>query len=109
MSGAAAQPSKREVAAAYRRLGSIPALAASYGVAFETARRWLIDAGIERQPKGRPSSNAQRLDNGELERRYRDGQSIASLGRRFGVSPATVRSRLLDAGVELRPRPGWKY
>ena len=28
-------------------------------------------------------------------------------GKAFGVSPTTVRSRLLEAGVSLRPRPGW--
>ena len=45
----------------------------------------------------------------EVKRRYLKGESIAQLGRAFGVSPATVRSRLIEAGVELRPRPGWKY
>jgi transposase-like protein len=93
----------------YRASGSVPAVAAELGVAFETARRWLVEAGVELQPKGRPSANAAALDILMLKRRYEDGESIADLGRRFSVSPATIRSRLLDAGVELRPRPGWKY
>ena len=53
--------------------------------------------------------NAKRLDTRHLARRYTKGESIAQLGHAFGVSPATVRSRLIEAGVELRPRPGWKY
>jgi hypothetical protein len=55
---------------------------------------------------GRPGSAADRLDVPELTRRYEEGESIAQLGREFGVSPATVRSRLMEAGVGLRPRPG---
>jgi hypothetical protein len=97
------------LAAAYRRLGTVPAVAEDLGVAFETARRWLVEAGVKLQPKGRPSSNAAALDASVLRSRYKNGESIAALGQAFGVSPATVRSRLIEAGVELRPRPGWKY
>lgn len=93
----------------YRRLGSVPAVASELGVAYETARRWLMGAGVELRAKGRPSGKAQRLDSTKLAELYAAGQSIADLGRRFGVSPATVRARLIEAGVELRPRPGWNY
>lgn len=103
------RPSKAELAKMYRRLGSVPAVADDLGVAFETARRWLVDAGVILNRKGRPSSNAASLDPSILARRYEGGASIAQLGEAFGVSPATVRSRLIEAGVELRQRPGWKY
>jgi hypothetical protein len=103
------RPSDDELKSAYRRLRSVPAVAIELGVAFETARRWLVASGVELQRKGRPSSNAQRLEVPELRRRYAKGESIAQLGHAFGVSPATVRARLIEAGVELRPRPGWKY
>ena len=103
------RPPDRRLAASYRRLGSVPAVAAELGVAFETARRWLMDAGVELKPKGRPSKSASKLDPEALTRRYAGGQSIATLGEAFGVSPATVRARLIEAGVELRPRRGWKY
>jgi transposase-like protein len=103
------RPSKAELAKTYRRLGSVPAVADDLGVAFETARRWLVDAGVILNRKGRPSSNAASLDPLILARRYEGGASIAQLGEAFGVSPATVRSRLIEAGVELRQRPGWKY
>lgn len=103
------RPTNRNLSAMYRASGSVTAVATELGVAFETARRWLVEAGVELQSKGRPSANAAALDTSILRRRYEDGESIADLGRRFGVSPATVRSRLLGAGVELRPRPGWKH
>lgn len=93
----------------YRRVGSVHAVASELGVAYETARRWLMGAGVELRTKGRPSGKAQRLDSSKLAELYAAGESIADLGKRFGVSPATVRARLIDAGVELRPRPGWNY
>lgn len=103
------RPTKTELAKAYRRLGSVPAVADELGVAFETARRWLLDADVQLNRKGRPSSAANRMSIPDIKRRYLKGESIAQLGHAFGVSPATVRSRLIEAGVELRPRPGWKY
>lgn len=105
----AERPSARQLARSYRRLGGVPAVAAELGVAFETARRWLMDAGVELQPKGRPSHAAASLNTPMLTRRYHAGESIAALGASYGVSPATVRARLIAAGVELRPRRGWKY
>jgi transposase-like protein len=103
------RPSRQELEVRYHRLGNVPAVARELGVAFETARRWLMEAGVELRPKGRPSANAKQLNTRDLARRYAKGESIAQLGHAFGVSPATVRSRLIEAGVELRPRPGWKY
>lgn len=103
------RPDDQHLRKIYARLGSVPAVAEELGVAFETARRWLLSAGVELRSKGRPSSAAEQLNVTTLTKLYRDGDSIAQLGRRFGVSPATIRSRLLGAGVELRPRPGWKY
>ena len=109
MTPMAHRPTDKQLAASYRRLGSVPPLAKELGVAFETARRWLIEAGVELQPKGRPSKRATKLNPTVLAKRYGAGESIATLGEAFGVSPATVRARLLEAGVELRPRNGWNY
>jgi len=91
----------------YRTAGSVPAVAAELGVAYETARQWLLEAGVELKRKGRPSDRAASLDDEALIERYNAGESIATLGHDLGVSPTTVRKRLLDAGVALRPRPGW--
>jgi transposase-like protein len=103
------RPPDRRLEASYRRLKSVPALADELGVAFETARRWLIEAGVQRQSKGRPSKHAQKLDPIVLATRYAAGESIATIAEAFGVSPATVRARLIDSGVDLRPRRGWSY
>ena len=104
-----ARKTNDELARAYRRAGSVPGVAGELGVAFETARRWLVDAGVDLRPRGRPSSAVAKLDIPEIARRYRAGESVARLGEAYEVSPATIRSRLIGAGVELRPRPGWKY
>ena len=106
---AAERPSSHELRRVYQQHGSVTRVAKAYGVAFETARRWLTEGGIEMRRKGRPSAAAEALSVRELKRRYANGSSIAELGTHFGVSPATVRARLIEAGVELRPRPGWKY
>lgn len=103
------KPDERTLRQLYRRLGSVPSVAAELGVAYETARRWLMGAGVELRRKGRPSGKAERLDLNNLAELYAAGASIADLGKRFGVSPGTVRARLIEAGVELRPRPGWNY
>jgi hypothetical protein len=34
---------------------------------------------------------------------YRDGRSLARVAERFRVSPTTVRTALLAAGVAMRP------
>ena len=93
----------------YRRLGSIPAVAAELGVPYETARRWLQAADVPVRAKGRPSPTAAHLETPALVRRYERGESIAAIGSDLGVSPTTVRKRLLEASVHLRPRPGWRY
>ena len=103
------RPKPRELSAAYRRLGSVPAVAAELGVAYETARRWLLEADVPLRSKGQPTKASGRLDIEEMSARYRAGESIASLGAAHGVSPSTIRARLIDAGVDLRPRPGWAY
>ena len=37
---------------------------------------------------------------------YKQGWSLAKIGKRYGVYPSTVRDALLEAGVCMRPRPG---
>ncbi len=93
----------------YDRTQSVPATARELGVAYETARRWLLAAGVELRAKGRPSKAAAMLSITEITRRYAAGEGIAVIGHSFGVSPTTVRKRLIDAGVVLRPRSGWTY
>lgn len=101
------RPAQPQLERIYRRLGSVPAVAAELGVAFETARRWLLAAEVDLKPKGRPSRAASKLDVSDLAARYERGDSVATIGHALSVSPTTVRKRLLLAGVRLRPRRGW--
>jgi transposase len=107
MTPPAPRPPERELRRAYKKLGSIPAVAQEYGIAYETARRWLTHAGVEFRMKGRPSKHAADLDVKVLIKRYEKGESVATIGEALGVAPATVRARLLEAGIKLRPRRGW--
>ena len=103
------RPANRMLAAAYRRRGSVAAVAGELGVAFETARQWLLAAGVELRHPGRPSPNAERARVDDLAERYRRGESVAAIAEAIDVSPNTVRNRLRAAGIQLRPRPGWTY
>lgn len=101
-------PGRRRLVACYRRHGSIAGVAAEFGVAYETARRWLRDAGVALRPRGRPSPGAGTARIDEIVERYQNGESVATIASTMDVSPNTVRNRLIDAGEQLRPRPGWK-
>lgn len=101
-------PDRRHLAACYQRHGSVAGVAAELDVAYETARRWLRDAGIALRPRGRPSPGAASASVDQIIERYRKGESVATIASTMDVSPNTVRNRLIDAGEQLRPRPGWK-
>ncbi len=47
-----------------------------------------------------------RVADEELVRAYRSGVGSYRIAARFGMSPATVRARLRDAGVRMRPARG---
>lgn len=101
-------PDRRQLAACYRRHGSIAGVAAELDVANETARRWLREAGIALRPRGRPSPGAATTPIDQIIERYRKGESVATIASTMDVSPNTIRNRLLAADESLRPRPGWR-
>ncbi|MDA2804974.1 helix-turn-helix domain-containing protein [Nocardiopsis suaedae] len=39
---------------------------------------------------------------------YREGWSLAKLGKHFGVANSTICAQLLKHNVPMRQRPGWK-
>jgi transposase-like protein len=102
------RPTARELASIYRRAGSVTGVAAQLGVAYETARRWLVDAGVTLRTRGRPSPGADAAPVDEIVERYRKGESFAAIASLLDVSPNTVRNRVIEAGEPVRPRPGWK-
>jgi hypothetical protein len=77
-------------------------IAAELQIDRRKVRKVLYEAGAAR-PRAR-------LTVGQIAdaaRMYEEGASLARVGERFGVSAGTMRTRLLAAGVEIRPRAGW--
>jgi len=68
----------------------------------ETARRVLMDAGVElRQPPGRPRA-ARGVPSAEVVARYEAGQSGRDLAAAYGVSRSVIYDVLGRAGVPRR-------
>jgi len=81
------RPSPEELATLYNECRSTKGLGEQLGIAKETARRWLVDAGIER---GWDLD----LDANEVRRKRRDGATIAELAAEYRVGIDTIRRRL---------------
>lgn len=79
-------------------------LANAFGIDQWTVQKHARLAGLDRR---RPRLGPRQTE--EAIRLYSQGSSLMVIGKQFGVSPETVRSALTRAGVELRPRRGWKY
>jgi hypothetical protein len=59
--------------------------------------------GVSTHPQlTRKTDHATRL---RIAERYEDGESMAQLGRDYGLHVLTVKQILRDQGVELRPDP----
>src|SRR5262249_53715805 len=85
------RPTPKRLAEQYRALGSVNALAVDLAVAPETARRWLIDAGIELRPPGRPRGRRSiDVDVGDLRRRRAEGESLRTIAQAVGIDWRTV-------------------
>ncbi|HAW89267.1 MAG TPA: hypothetical protein DCX61_01195 [Gemmatimonadetes bacterium] len=73
-------------------------IASSLRVTKASVRKILYEAGVAAPPR--------RMTEAEIKdaaRRYENGESLVRLGERFGCSPGTVRSKIVRAGVEMRP------
>lgn len=103
------RPNNRSLASTYRRRGTVAAVADDLGVSFETARQWLLAAGVELRAPGRPCLDPGKVQVDEIIKRYRQGESFATIAASLNVSPNTIRNRLIEAGIPLRSRYGWKY
>ncbi|MFL6116195.1 MAG: terminase gpP N-terminus-related DNA-binding protein [Catenulispora sp.] len=77
------------------------ALATQFGIHRETAGKYLQARGIDTWDVGFGSEQIK--DAAEL---YRQGWSLAQLSEKFGINDGTVRARLLEVGVAMRPRKG---
>jgi predicted transcriptional regulator len=93
-------PPRRQLAARYRALGSIAALAEELGVAPETARQRLIDAGVDLKRPGRQEGvHVVDVDVHSLTRRRAGGQSLRSIAAEVGIDWRTVKKLLGEQGT----------
>lgn len=72
-------------------------LATKYGISRETVSRHLRRQAISPRKVGLDA-----LQIKEAARLYEQGDSLATIGKRMGVTAHTVRSRLIEAGVTMR-------
>lgn len=66
--------------------------------------RVLHEAGVS---TSRPSLRPDQLE--DICALYREGWSLAEIGRKYGCAHTTVRDFMITNGVGLRPRRGWLY
>lgn len=75
-------------------------LAYQYGVHRTTVTKILQRHGVETRRGLHPAL----ID--EAVRRYKEGQSLATVGRALGADPGTVKARLIERGVTMRDTHG---
>ena len=78
-------------------------LSSAFGADRRTLANRLEQRGIPRRSR--------RLTNEQIQEAitlYESGWSLARIATHLDVYPESVRYRLVRAGVELRPRPGWR-
>lgn len=73
-------------------------IAAELRVTKASVRKILYDAGVSAPPRRMTDTEIR-----EATRRYEEGESLARLSERFGYSTGTIRTKLIRAGVEMRP------
>ncbi|WP_255204925.1 helix-turn-helix domain-containing protein [Actinomadura sp. BRA 177] len=74
-----------------------------FGVSRQTVSRLLKRHGVTMRMAG---MSQEQID--EAARLYEAGQSLARIGAHLGFNDMTVRSRLIERGVKMRPRQGGK-
>jgi uncharacterized protein (DUF433 family) len=108
-------PPVEELAARYQAGASLDDLAVLYGNTPYRIRRTLVDAGVAIRPRGSLPTNAFDDPRGrgalairrsveDVVGRYQAGASLDDLAVLCRCSAPKVRSLLVKAGVELRPR-----
>jgi IS30 family transposase len=90
---------------AYRSGKTVAQLVEALDVSRTTVLGHLERAGVARRPDIRKLTDA---DVANAASYYRNGESLAIVGKRFGVDTKTVARELRRANVNIRPRPGWR-
>lgn len=93
---------RQEVIADYLAGISLREITARYGIHRDTVLQICKKAGHSARRRGLTPEQAQ-----EAAALYANGrQSLAAIGKHFGVSPTTIHRYLVMTGVEIRPRRG---
>ena len=87
--------------AGYKAGQSLSILAMEYGIHRRTVAAHLEQRGVRRRVIQRKLTNE---DVDEAARRYRAGESLATVGIALNVDAATVRRQLHAAGLTIRGR-----
>ena len=85
------------MAAGYQAGVLVKELAVKYKISRETVSKHLRRRGIAPRPVGLDGQQIK-----EAVRLYEQGDSLATIGKRMGVTAHTVRSRLVEVGVRMR-------
>ena len=85
---------------------SIAELARSYGVNRTTIITHLDHQGVHRRRVARKMTD---LMVAEAAVRYLAGRSLTSVADEFRIHAKTLSREFHNAGIAIRPRPGWKY
>jgi hypothetical protein len=88
----------------YKAGAGILDLAKTYGIHRTTVTGQLRRMGIPPRVRGRDA-----MDLEQAAVLYQAGASLKSVGERYGCDAETVRQALIGAGVQMRPRRGWRY
>jgi transposase-like protein len=86
------RPTDAQLAALYRRAGSVAGVAAELDVTPQTAHRWLHGAGVELAGR----HGRRRLDNNAIHHERAAGLTIAEIAKRHGVAQSTILRRLKE-------------
>jgi DNA-directed RNA polymerase specialized sigma24 family protein len=93
----------QELAAAYLEGHTVYELAHQFRIHRDTVSKLLDRAEVPRRDRSVQGDLRDRVIKA-----YEDGVSLAAIGAEIDRSPTTVRRVLTEAGVTLRPRPGWE-
>jgi transposase len=92
----------KNLAADYRELGSLRALAKCYGCSISTVRRRAVEAKVQLKPRGRADNP--RYEAALAKEYFQGGKSLVQLAKERGISRQAVQQRLKLSGMTLRPR-----
>lgn len=84
---------------AYRAGANVQQLSDRFGVHRSTVGRYLLSRDIDTRAVSLPPEQIESAAES-----YRRGSTLSSIAKQYGIGTETARSRLVAAGVVMRPR-----